>query len=99
VITRGTQTLSSLKSIDRIMSLERERSPERAYVSRKIEEGRIAFENVSFAYPGAPGNALEKVSFKIEVVNGSASSDGSDRARLRSGVCCLASMKPRKAAF
>ena len=66
VITRGTQTLSSLKSIDRIMSLERERSPERAYVSRKIDEGRIAFENVSFAYPGAPGNALEKVSFKIE---------------------------------
>ena len=66
VITRGTQTLSSLKSINRIMSLERERSPQRAYVSRKIEEGRIAFENVSFAYPNAPGNALEKVSFKIE---------------------------------
>ena len=66
VITRGTQTLTSLKSIDRIMSLERERSPERAYVSRKIEEGRIAFENVTFAYPNAPGNALEKVSFKIE---------------------------------
>jgi ATP-binding cassette, subfamily C, bacterial LapB len=66
VITRGTQTLTSLKSIDRIMSLERERSPQRAYVSRKIEEGRIAFENVTFAYPNAPGNALEKVSFKIE---------------------------------
>ncbi len=41
-------------------------SPQRAYVARKIDEGRIAFENVSFAYPGAPGNALEKVSFKIE---------------------------------
>lgn len=66
VITRGTQTLLSLKAIDRIMSLERERSPQRAYVARKIEEGRIAFENVSFAYPNAPGNALEKVSFKIE---------------------------------
>ena len=66
VITRGTQTLSALKSIDRIMSLERERSPQRAYVARKIEEGRIAFENVSFAYPNAPGKALEKVSFKIE---------------------------------
>jgi ATP-binding cassette subfamily C protein LapB len=66
VITRGTQTLASLKSIDRIMSLQRERSPERAYVARKIDEGRIAFENVSFAYPNAPGNALEKVSFKIE---------------------------------
>jgi ATP-binding cassette subfamily C protein LapB len=66
VITRGTQTLSALKSIDRIMSLERERSPQRAYVARKIDEGRIAFENVSFAYPNSAGNALEKVSFKIE---------------------------------
>jgi ATP-binding cassette subfamily C protein LapB len=66
VITRGTQTLSALKAIDRIMSLERERSPQRSYVARKIEEGRISFENVSFAYPNAPGKALEKVSFKIE---------------------------------
>ena len=66
VITRGTQTLSALKSIDRIMSLERERSPERAYVARKIEEGRISFENVSFAYPNAPGKALDKITFKIE---------------------------------
>ena len=66
VITRGTQTLSALKSIDRIMSLERERSPQRTYVSRKIQEGRIAFENVSFTYPNAPDKALDKVSFKIE---------------------------------
>jgi ATP-binding cassette, subfamily C, bacterial LapB len=66
VITRGTQTLSALKSIDRIMSLERERSPQRAYVTRKIDEGRISFENVTFAYPNAPGKALDKVSFKIE---------------------------------
>src|ERR1700686_4429278 len=34
VITRRTQTLVALKSIDRIMSLERERSPQRAYVTR-----------------------------------------------------------------
>ena len=66
IITRGTQTLTSLKSINRIMSLERERSPERAYVTRKIDEGRISFENVSFSYPNAPGKALDKVSFKIE---------------------------------
>jgi ATP-binding cassette subfamily C protein LapB len=66
VITRGTQTLAALKSIDRIMSLDRERSPQRAYVARKIDDGRIAFENVSFAYPNSPGKALEKVSFKIE---------------------------------
>jgi len=66
IITRGTQTLTSLKSINRIMSLERERSPERAYVTRKIHDGRISFENVSFAYPNAAGKALDKVSFKIE---------------------------------
>jgi ATP-binding cassette, subfamily C, bacterial LapB len=66
IITRGTQTLSSLKSINRIMSLERERSPQRNYVARKITEGRISFENVSFAYPNAAGKALEKISFKIE---------------------------------
>lgn len=66
IITRGTQTLTSLKAIDRIMTLERERSPERAYVTRKIHDGRISFENVSFAYPNAAGKALEKVSFKIE---------------------------------
>ncbi|WGS31160.1 type I secretion system permease/ATPase [Bradyrhizobium sp. ISRA464] len=66
VITRGTQTLSALKSIDRIMSLERERSPQRTYVSRKIQDGRIAFENVSFTYPNSADEALSKVSFKIE---------------------------------
>jgi len=66
VITRGTQTFSALKAIDRIMSLERERSPQRAYVARKVDDGRIAFETVSFAYPNAPGKALDKVSFSIE---------------------------------
>lgn len=66
VITRGTQTLSALKSIDRIMSLERERSPQRAYVARRINEGRVSFENVSFTYPNAPNKALDKLSFKIE---------------------------------
>lgn len=65
VITRGTQTFSALKSIDRIMTLERERSPERAYVTRKIEKGTVDFENVSFTYPNAPGKALDKVSFRI----------------------------------
>jgi len=66
VISRGTQTFSSLRSINRIMSLERERSAERNYVARRIEKGTISFEDVSFTYPNAPGKALNKVSFKIE---------------------------------
>ena len=65
VMTRATQTFASLKSIDRVMSLERERPPERNYVTRQVAEGRIAFENVTFRYPQGSENALEKVSFKI----------------------------------
>jgi ATP-binding cassette, subfamily C, bacterial LapB len=66
VITRATQTLSALKAIDRVMALERERPIGRNYVTRRIDQGRVAFENVTFKYPNAPENALEKISFKIE---------------------------------
>jgi len=66
VITRATQTWIAMKAIDRIMALERERPPERNYVARRIKDGRIAFENVTFRYPNSPENALEKISFKIE---------------------------------
>jgi ATP-binding cassette subfamily C protein LapB len=66
MITRATQTLVSLKAIDRVMRFERERPVGRSYVARRITEGRIAFENVSFRYPGAPDLALERVSFRIE---------------------------------
>ena len=65
VMTRATQTFAALKSINRVMSLERERPPERAYVARQVAQGRIAFENVTFRYPQGAENALEKVSFKI----------------------------------
>jgi ATP-binding cassette subfamily C protein LapB len=66
VITRATQTLTSLKAIDRVMDLERERPIGRTFVTRRITEGRVAFDNVTFKYPNAPENALDKVSFKIE---------------------------------
>ena len=65
VFTRATQTFASLKAIDRVMGLERERPLERNYVTRRVAEGRIAFENVAFRYPNASENALEKISFKI----------------------------------
>jgi ATP-binding cassette subfamily C protein LapB len=65
IITRGTQTLASLRAIDRVMKLERERPPERTYVTRRISQGTIAFDNVTFRYPNASENALDKISFKI----------------------------------
>jgi ATP-binding cassette subfamily C protein LapB len=60
VITRAAQTFITLKSINRIMHLERERPPERLYVARRIEKGSVAFENVSFTYPGSKEAALDK---------------------------------------
>jgi ATP-binding cassette subfamily C protein LapB len=65
VITRATQTFIAMRAIDRIMSLERERSPTRAYVTRRIEAGALTFEGVTFKYPNGAENALDKVSFKV----------------------------------
>jgi ATP-binding cassette subfamily C protein LapB len=65
VITRATQTITALKAIDRVMSLERERPLDRPYVARKIEKGSVNFENVTFKYPNGAINALEKVSFSV----------------------------------
>jgi ATP-binding cassette, subfamily C, bacterial LapB len=65
VITRAAQTFITLKAINRVMNLERERPPERTYVSRRIETGSVTFENVTFRYPGSNDNALDKVSFKV----------------------------------
>jgi len=65
VITRASQTFITLKAINRVMNLERERPPERTYVSRRVENGSVAFENVSFRYPNANEDALSKVSFQV----------------------------------
>nr|WP_315838721.1 type I secretion system permease/ATPase [Bradyrhizobium prioritasuperba] len=65
VITRGTQTFSSLRALDRLMALERERPADKVFVAREIKEGRIDFQGVSFAYPNSPTKALDAVSFKV----------------------------------
>jgi ATP-binding cassette, subfamily C, bacterial LapB len=66
VMTRATQTMSALRSIDRLMSLERERPPETIFVAREIKEGRIEFKNVSFGYPGSQAKAVDGISFSIK---------------------------------
>src|SRR6186713_2250595 len=65
VITRAAQTYITLKAINRVMQLERERPRERSYVARRIQTGSVAFDNVTFRYPNSNENALEKVSFKV----------------------------------
>jgi ATP-binding cassette, subfamily C, bacterial LapB len=66
VMTRATQTSSALRSIDRLMGLERERPPEKIYVTREIKQGRVEFKNVSFSYPGSPAKALDDISFHVK---------------------------------
>lgn len=65
VMTRATQTLSALRSIDRLMTLERERPPEKIFVAREITKGSIEFKSVSFSYPNSPTKALDGVSFHV----------------------------------
>lgn len=66
VITRGTQTIQALQSIDRLMSLERERPIDKIFVAREIKQGQIDFQNVSFSYPNSPAKALDSVSFRVK---------------------------------
>ncbi|HZP69312.1 MAG TPA: type I secretion system permease/ATPase [Pseudolabrys sp.] len=65
VITRATHTYTSLRSINKLMRLEREHSPARAYVARQIRQGSIVFDNVRFKYPNAITNAVDQVSFSV----------------------------------
>lgn len=65
IITRASQTVSSLRAIDNIMQLERERPPNRTFIARQVEKGTITFDSVTFRYPGAVENALDKISFHI----------------------------------
>ena len=65
IMTRASQSITALSAINSVMSLERERPPERTFVARTIDKGSFSFESVTFKYPNAQMNALEKVSFKV----------------------------------
>jgi len=66
VLTRLNQAVSAFKALDAIMQAPLDRDPHKRYLSRPRIRGRIAFRDVSFAYPGQAGKALEGVSFTIE---------------------------------
>ncbi|HEY8509938.1 MAG TPA: type I secretion system permease/ATPase, partial [Steroidobacteraceae bacterium] len=66
VLTRLNQGISAFRALDAIMQVPADRDPNRRYLSRPRIQGRIAFRDVSFAYPGQSGKALDAVSFTIE---------------------------------
>ncbi|MDD2385044.1 MAG: type I secretion system permease/ATPase [Sulfurospirillaceae bacterium] len=66
LVSSYEQTKTAYKAINDIMKLPVERPEGKKFVRREKFMGKIEFQNVSFAYPGATNNALENVSFKIE---------------------------------
>jgi len=65
VITRATQTIVSMRAIDTLMALERERPIGRTFIAREVKGESITFDGVRFKYPNASVNALDGVSFRI----------------------------------
>lgn len=65
VLTRINQAVTSFKALDAIMQAPLDREKQRRYLSRPRLEGRVEFRNVSFAYAGQSGKALDGVSFSI----------------------------------
>lgn len=66
VLTRLNQAMSSFKALDGIMQAPVDRERHKRYLSRPQVEGRVELRDVSFAYPGQAGKALDGVSFRIE---------------------------------
>jgi len=66
LLTQYHNAATSLNSLDEIMQRPVERPADSTFLSRPVFNGDIEFREVSFSYPGAEGNALTKVSFKIK---------------------------------
>lgn len=66
LLTQYHNAATSLNSLDEVMQRPVERPADNTFLSRPVFNGDIEFREVSFKYPGAEGNALTKVSFKIK---------------------------------
>lgn len=66
LLTRVNQSLSSYKSLSRLMNEPREHAANVDFLARNRLQGAIEFREVTFTYPGAARPALEKLSFRID---------------------------------
>ncbi|MCF8495832.1 MAG: type I secretion system permease/ATPase, partial [Alphaproteobacteria bacterium] len=65
LMTRYHQAGGALKTLDKIMSQPVERPSHQRFLHRPDLAGKIAFEKVSFSYPGVERIVLDNVSFTI----------------------------------
>jgi ATP-binding cassette subfamily C protein LapB len=64
-LSRAQQAIHSFRVLNDIMSVPEEDLGQVRHISRKIEKGSVAFEDVTFSYPEAAAPALEDFSLKI----------------------------------
>lgn len=65
LISRYHSSRGALATLDRIMAMPVERAPERNFLHRPVLNGAVAFDRVTFAYPGTGRDVLDQVSFRI----------------------------------
>ncbi len=65
LITKYHQSGTALKTLNDVMSGQVERPANRDFLHRPNLSGKLAFEKVSFAYPGTDVPVLDEVSFTI----------------------------------
>jgi ATP-binding cassette subfamily C protein LapB len=64
-LSRAQQAIHSFRVLDKIMGVPEEDLGQVRHISRKIDTGSLAFENVTFRYPESEAPALENFSLKI----------------------------------
>ncbi|WP_432472689.1 type I secretion system permease/ATPase [Amphritea sp. HPY] len=63
--TRYNQAKASMTLINQVMQMPVEQEDSKQYISRPKLAGKVEFDNVSFAYPDQPSQALSGISFSI----------------------------------
>ena len=66
VMTRGRQALTTLDSIDQLMSRADERSQGSRTIVPQIRTGKLVLEGLGFSYPGSVREALSDINITVE---------------------------------
>ncbi len=64
-LSRLRQALMSLRILDQIMAQPEDRPSSAGFVNRTVRRGDIAFQDVTFTYPGTDNPALNGLSFPV----------------------------------
>lgn len=65
-LSRAQQAIHSYRVLDKIMKMPGEDLGQVRHISRKIEAGSVAFDNVTFKYPESEAPALQDFTLKID---------------------------------